>query len=105
MEGRITNLAASEDVAPSAAWLVAQALLGKAVPTVGSAQSKARKDRELLEWLATISPRHEQKLRHVLIEETQAANGQRCSTRWAEDACLQEAGWDPSKHPRRGESA
>ena len=58
---------------PSEAWLFAQALLGKPVPSVSRAEADARAKREQLEWLAKISPEHESRLRRSLSEQADAA--------------------------------
>jgi hypothetical protein len=118
---------------PSEAWLFAQALLGKPVPSpsrertearasreqlewlaqisdrhaaqlraLQSAEAEARRQREQLEWLAGISPKHESQLRRLLASEAQARDAQARFERFVEGSNLQEALWDPSKHPRRG---
>ena len=65
-----------------------------------SAEAEARHQRELLAWLAQISPRHERQLHGLLSEEAEAREAQeRC--KWlVESSNVQEAQWDPSRHPR-----
>jgi DNA-directed RNA polymerase subunit F len=114
---------------PSEAWLFAQALLGKPVPSASSAQADARAKREHLEWLAQISPEDARRVRGQLSEEAEA-RAQRKQLEWlaaispeherklrsllqaeasetherlkwlSEDAAVHEAQWDPAKHPR-----
>ncbi len=114
---------------PSEAWLFAQALLGKPVPSTSSAQADARAKREHLEWLAQISPEDARRVRGQLSEEAEA-RAQRKQLEWlaaispeherklrsllqaeasetherlkwlSEDAAVHEAQWDPAKHPR-----
>jgi hypothetical protein len=67
-----------------------------------SAEAEARRQRQQLEWLAQISEEHERKLRVSLREEADRAEAQRRYERLVEDLALQEAQWDPAKHPRRG---
>ena len=57
---------------PSAAWLFAQALLGKPIPSPSAAEAEARRQREQLEWLASISDRHALELRRLQSAETEA---------------------------------
>ncbi len=57
---------------PSEAWLFAQALLGKPVPSPCVAEADARAEREHLAWLASISPQHERQLRSLLSKEAEA---------------------------------
>jgi hypothetical protein len=118
---------------PSEALQFAQALLGKSIPNPAAAKAEARIERERLEWLATISPRHEQELRRLQsaeaearrqreqlewlatistrhenelrrlqAAEAQARNVQAYYERLVRSSNLEEATWDPSKHPRRG---
>lgn len=114
---------------PSEAWYFAQILLGKPVPSAPATQANARATREQLGWLATIAPErgsnlraqlieqadaradieqlrwlaqisrpHESQLRSVLAAEAGTAESQE---RWLEERSnVQEADWDPSKHPR-----
>ncbi len=116
---------------PSEAWLFAQALLGKPVPSASATQADARAEREQLEWLAHISPRHQQELQRLRGAEAEARR-QREQLEWlatiseeheyklhtllSEEAealegqrraeqfaeMLLEGDWDPSKHPRLG---
>ena len=72
-----------------------------------SAEVAARADRELLEFLADISTEHEDKLREVLWEEAELREAQERVERFhqrqrGDISHVQEAGWDASKHPRRG---
>jgi hypothetical protein len=57
---------------PSEAWLFAQALLGKPVPSPSRARTEARANREQLEWLAQISDRHAAQLRALQSAEREA---------------------------------
>jgi hypothetical protein len=54
------------------AWLFAQAILGKPVPNPHQARDAARAERERLEWLAQISPRHAGELRKLQSSEAEA---------------------------------
>jgi hypothetical protein len=116
--------------APTAAWLFAQAILGNPIPDpraeaersrherellefaesisdrardelrrVQAEEAQVRRDRELLEWVAPISEKRERELRELQREEAEARQRY---TRLIESLELQEAQWDPSKHPRRG---
>lgn len=118
---------------PSESALFAQALLGKAVPSVSRPETDARTQREQLawlarispehdsqlrsslkeqmnatgertqlEWLAKISPRHESRLGRLLTSEAEATDSRRGLARLVEGWHVQEAKWDPAKHPRRG---
>ncbi len=65
-------------------------------------QVAARAQREQLEWLAKISSRHESQLRSLLTAEAEAREAQ-ARLKWlVEGSNVQEAEWDPGKHPRRG---
>ena len=86
-------------------------------------QTEASVEREQLEWLAKISPRHEDELRRLQSAEGKARR-QHEHLEWlakispnyerelrrpfnqeaeaSKDTQLHEAGWDPSKHPRLG---
>ena len=66
-----------------------------------SKESKARHERELLEFLAAISTEHEAKLRHVLEEEAKVSEAQARWEAFAESVSVQEE-WDAAKHPRGG---
>jgi hypothetical protein len=57
---------------PSDAWLFAQALLGKTVPSALSAAADERAKREQLAWLAKISSEHESQLRRSVSEQSNA---------------------------------
>lgn len=59
-------------------------------------------ERSQLEWLADVSSRHENQLRCIRILEAAAKELQSRSQRFEEGSNLQEAQWDPGKHPRRG---
>ncbi len=114
--------------AQSRARAFAQALLGKRIPDLNPASNhvrharevlefsasisdqafgklrqaqasdaQAQRERELLEWLALISDRHARELRAVQLREAEERFEQ-----LAESGDLQEAQWDPAKHPRRG---
>jgi hypothetical protein len=118
---------------PSESSLFAQALLGKAVPSLSRRetdaptqraqlewlakispeyenqlrglvreQTAATAERAQLEWLAKISPRHESQFRRLVTAEAQAREAQGRLQRLVEGMDVQEAQWDPSKHPRRG---
>jgi hypothetical protein len=67
-----------------------------------SQEANRAAERRQLEWLAAISTRHEEQLSRVLAAEAQAREAQARLERLLEDLDLQEAQWDPSKHPRRG---
>ena len=69
---------------PSEAWLFAQALLGKPVPSASRAQADARARREHLEWLAQISPEDARRVRGQLSEEAEA-KAQRELLEWLAD--------------------
>jgi hypothetical protein len=74
--------AKTASLSPSnAAWIFAQELLGKAVPSAGRQVADARAKREQLEWLAKISPRHESQLRRLLSDEADA-KAQRKQLEW-----------------------
>jgi hypothetical protein len=57
---------------PSEAFLFAQALLGKNVPSPSGTQADRRAQREQLAWLASISTEHERQLRCLLADEARA---------------------------------
>jgi hypothetical protein len=57
---------------PSDAWLFAQALLGKAVPSGSRAEADAQAKRAHLEWLAQISPSHAEQFRKLQCPEAEA---------------------------------
>jgi hypothetical protein len=57
---------------PTAGWLFAQAIFGKPIPNPASAHAETRRQREELERLATISPRHAAELRRQESEEAEA---------------------------------
>ena len=117
---------------PTAAWLFAQAIQGKPIPNAFRAKAEARAKREQLEWLASISSRHEEQLRRLLNAEAEARH-QRELLEWLatiseehewklrtllrEEANAREEqrlwerytedqtaqeAWDSSKHPRQG---
>jgi hypothetical protein len=67
-----------------------------------SDQKKAAVERRQLEWLASISTTHETKLRRVVAAEAEAREARERFERFLENPALQEAEWDPAKHPRRG---
>ncbi len=119
-------------IAPTAAWLFAQAIQGKPIPNAFRAKAEARAKREQLEWLASISSKHEEQLRRLLNAEAEARHQRellewlatiseehewKLRTRLREEADAREAqrlweqytedqfsqeAWDPSKHPRQG---
>jgi DNA-directed RNA polymerase subunit F len=66
---------------PSEAWLFAQAVLGKPVPSPFRAEADARARREHLEWLAQISPEDARRVRGQLSEEADA-KAQRKHLEW-----------------------
>jgi hypothetical protein len=127
------NSLSCEGVAPSEAWLFAQAILGNSIPDPRASAERARHDRELLEfaasisdrcrdelrrlrddeaqsrrsrelleWLAPMSEKHERELRALQHEEADARDAQRRYERFVESLAVQEAQWDPAKHPRLG---
>jgi hypothetical protein len=59
----------SDGSPPSEAWLFAQAILGKPLPTIISPEAKARTDREELARLAQFSTRHSEQLRALRSAE------------------------------------
>ena len=61
-------------------WEFVQAIRGEPIAGANKAESDARRQRELLEWLAGISPRHEQELACAL-ERKEAATQPRASGR------------------------
>ena len=63
---------------------------------------EARRQRQQLEWLAAISDEHERTLLALLRAEALARQSQQPCDGYAGLSALQEQGWDPSKHPRRG---
>lgn len=65
-----------------------------------AAELKARRDRELLEWAAAISPEAEQKLRALERQQAEERESWRRAQEYAET--LLEGTWDASKHPRGG---
>src|SRR5262249_34315604 len=67
-----------------------------------SEEAEARRQREELEWLATISEKHERPLRQLQAAELEAQRAQQAATWFSETSNLQEANWDPAKHPRGG---
>jgi DNA-directed RNA polymerase subunit F len=66
---------------PSEAWLFAQALLDKPVPSASAAEADARAKREQFEWLAAIAPERARELRGQLSEEADA-KAQREQLEW-----------------------
>jgi hypothetical protein len=58
---------------PSEAWLFAQAILGRSIPSPAAAAAEERTKRELLDWLADISPEHDRQRRARLAAEADAA--------------------------------
>jgi hypothetical protein len=58
--------------APTEAWLFAQAISGNSIPDSFAEARRAREEREQLEWLAGISPRHAEELRKLEAAETEA---------------------------------
>ncbi len=67
-----------------------------------SEETTAKREREQLEWLAQISEEHNQRLRALLMQEADARDSQQDVERLIESLEVQEARWDPAKHPRRG---
>ena len=65
-------------------------------------QTDATAERAQFEWLARISPRHESQLRSLLRTEAEVAEARGRVEQLVEYADVQEAKWDPAKHPRRG---
>ena len=66
------------------------------------ADGEARRQREQLEWLAAISEEHERTLVALRRAEALARQSQQPCDGFGGLSALQEQGWDPSKHPRRG---
>ena len=72
MDGNVrneTSTSAGSGSPPSEAWLFPQAILGKPVTSPSRAKAEARAEREQLEWLAQISPRHADQLRRLRSAE------------------------------------
>jgi hypothetical protein len=90
----------SDGSPPNAAWLFAQAVLGKPVPSASRQEADARARREHLEWLAQISPEDARRVRGRLSEEVDIKAQQDLLEWVAEITGVREAGWDPSLHPR-----
>jgi hypothetical protein len=65
-------------------------------------EAQGAAEREQLEWLASISTTHESQLRDLLGGEAKASAAHVRIERFVEDLNVQEAQWDPAKHPRRG---
>jgi hypothetical protein len=65
-----------------------------------SKAANATDDRRLLEWVATISPRQESELRSLLAAEAEERESRYRLEMFLESLDLQEAQWDPAKHPR-----
>ncbi len=65
-----------------------------------SEEAEARRNREQLEWLAQISTRHERELRNLRRAEADARQAAARSQAFLESLGVQEAEWDPAKHPR-----
>ncbi|MGD9722012.1 MAG: AHH domain-containing protein [Pirellulales bacterium] len=118
---------------PDEAWVFAQTLLGRPIPSPSAVRAEARakreqlawlasisrrheqqlhdelsrrsatiEDRERLEWLASFSPRHERERRRLQAAEAEVREARARYERLVEDLSVQEADWDPSKHPRLG---
>jgi hypothetical protein len=79
----------------------AQAILGRPVPS-RNPEVIAREKLAQLEWLATFSPRHEEELRRLRREEAKAREKQEHLAWLASISAVNEAEWDPAKHPRGG---
>ncbi|MBI3837461.1 MAG: AHH domain-containing protein [Planctomycetia bacterium] len=121
----------SDGSPPSEAWLFAQAILGKPIPSIINPETAARAKREELERLAQFSSRHADELRRLQAAEAEARHKREIlewaagiSTRAEEKLralqrkeaeeregwrraehfteMLLEGDWDPSKHPRLG---
>jgi hypothetical protein len=135
MDGNVRNETSTSGASgspPSEAWLFAQAILGKPITSPSRAEADARAEREQLEWLAQISPRHEDQLRRLRSTEAEARR-EREQLEWlatiseeherklqtllweeveakeAQQRCewftedqTAQEAWDPSKHPRQG---
>ena len=69
-----------------------------------SEEAEARRKREQLEWLAQISTRHERELRNLQRAEADAREAAARSQAFLESWNVQEAEWDPAKHPRDSRS-
>ncbi len=63
-------------------------------------EADARRRREQLEWLAKISTRHKSELRKLQRVEAEAHDAAARSHAFQESVNVQEADWDPAKHPR-----
>jgi hypothetical protein len=87
---------------PADARQFAQMLLGTNGLITSDADAPASSDRSYHEWLARISPRHEIELRRLSEEQAEAGHQQRLSDFLARILSVQEADWDPAKHPRGG---
>jgi hypothetical protein len=62
----------------------------------------ADRERSELEWLAGISSRHDRQLRSVQSREAEIGEAQARLQSLIERLRIEEAQWDPAKHPRRG---
>ena len=78
-----------------------QAILGRRVPS-RNPEVIAREKLAQLEWLATFSPQHEEQLRRLRREEAKAREKQEHLAWLASISAVNEAEWDPAKHPRGG---
>ncbi len=87
---------------PSEAWLFAQAVLGRPVPSASRAEADARARREHLELLAAISPEDARRVRGRLSEDVDAKAQQELLEWVAQISGVHEAEWDSAKHPRLG---
>ncbi len=67
-----------------------------------SEQGDANLEHAELEWLAAISSRHERQLRSVQSRQSEANQAQTDLQSLVERLRIEEAQWDPAKHPRRG---
>jgi hypothetical protein len=77
----------------------AEALLGREITKVPHAGAGTI-SRDLLEWLADISPEHELRLKDVLREEAEAKKHEERSDALMDFVAAIEGTWDASKHPR-----
>lgn len=57
---------------PSRSWIFAQYFLGRPLPNFAAKRAEAKRNRERLEWLATISDRHSRQLRTLRSQEIEA---------------------------------
>ncbi len=66
---------------PSRSWAFAQLLLGEPLPDLAARRAEARRRYEQLEWLASISERHERELRAIQRQQAETRH-QRETLEW-----------------------